>query len=302
MITFKTMEHLTFKEAHELFIRGFEGYFIPMKMSLDAFVARIGNEGLSLELSVVMFEGDSPIGFVLQGLRDVDGQKVAWNGGTGIIPEYRGKQYGTILMEKALDMLKKQNVSVATLEAISINEPAIKLYEKVGYEVIDTLHFWESEGVLSFDENIANEFNMNRIPALQAVNAGIFPTLVPWQVDPSITPKVGGEAVIAMKNNKILAACLVRTKQQFGLEAEGVTLFQAITNSDNEEGDRALHAVLQEGLYFQRSLKRTTYNLVDNEQKTLSFLQSKGFKNTDISQVFMINKMNQFYVKIRPLE
>ncbi|MFF2755498.1 GNAT family N-acetyltransferase [Psychrobacillus sp. NPDC058041] len=293
MITFKTMEHLTFKEAHELFIRGFEGYFIPMKMSLDVFVARIGNEGLSLELSIIMFDGETPIGFVLQGLKEVDGQKIAWNGGTGIIPEYRGKQYGTILMEKALDILKKQNVSVATLEAISINQPAIKLYEKVGYEVIETLHFWESEGTLPFDENIANEFIIKRIPALQAVNAGIFPTLVPWQVDPSITPKVGGEAVIAMKNNKILAACLVRTKQQFGLEAEGVTLFQAITYSENEECDRALHAVLQDGLHFQRSLKRTTYNLVDNEQKTLSFLQSKGFKNTDISQVFMINQMNK---------
>ncbi|WP_391116719.1 GNAT family N-acetyltransferase [Psychrobacillus sp. L3] len=293
MITFKTMEQLTFKEAHELFIRGFEGYFIPMKMSLDAFVARIGNEGISPELSIIMFDGETPIGFVLQGLREVDGQKIAWNGGTGIISAYRGKQYGTILMEKALNILKKHYVSVATLEAISINEPAIKLYEKVGYEVIDTLHFWESDGVLSFDENIAKEFMMKRIPALQAVNGGIFPTLVPWQVDPSITPKVGGEAVIAMKNNNILAACLVRTKQQFGLEAEGVTLFQAIINSENEEGERALHAVLQEGLYFQRPLKRTTYNLVDTNHKILSFLQNKGFKNTDISQVFMINKMNQ---------
>ena len=35
MITFKTMEYLTYKESHELFSNGFEGYFIPMKMSLD---------------------------------------------------------------------------------------------------------------------------------------------------------------------------------------------------------------------------------------------------------------------------
>ncbi|QFF99852.1 GNAT family N-acetyltransferase [Psychrobacillus glaciei] len=293
MITFKTMEELTFKEAHELFIRGFEGYFTPMNMSLDAFVARIGNEGLSLELSIIMFDGEIPIGFVLQGMKEVNGQKVAWNGGTGIIPEYRAKKHGTILMGKALDILKKHNVSVATLEAISINEPAIKLYEKLGYKVIDTLHFWESEGVLSFDENIAKEFMIQRIPALQAVNTDIFPNLVPWQVDPSVTPKVGGEAVIAMKNNKVLAACLVRTKQQFGFEADGVTLFQAITNSENEEGERALHAVLQDGLYFKHSLKRTTYNLVDTNYKILSFLQSQGFKNTDISQVFMVNKMNQ---------
>jgi len=290
MISFKTIEHLTFKEAHKLFTRGFEGYFVPMQMSLDAFVARLGNEGLSTELSVVMFDEDIPIGIVLQGIREVDGQKIAWNGGTGIIPEYRGKKLGTILMEKALELLKQQSVSVATLEALTVNHPAIKLYEKIGYEVIDTLHFWEADGVLPFDEDVASEFSLKRIPALQAANAGIFPTLVPWQVDPSVIPKVGGEAVIAMKNEEVLAACLVKTKQQYGSEVEGVTLFQAVLNKEDEEGERALHAVLQEGLYFQHSLKRTTYNLVDYKQKTLSFLQNQGFKKMELSQVFMVKK------------
>jgi len=82
MITFKTMEHLTFKEAHELFTNGFEGYFIPLK---------------------------------------------------------------TILIEKALDLLNQQKVNIAKLEALSINQPAIKLYEKVGYIVVDTLYFLDAE-------------------------------------------------------------------------------------------------------------------------------------------------------------
>ena len=110
---------------------------------------------------------------------------------------------------------------------MSINHPAIQLYEKVGYQVRETLHFLEAEGTLLFDEQIADEFEVIRIPAFQAANAGIFPTVVPWQVDPTITPKVGGEAIIAMRNDELLAACLVRVKQQFGSKAEGVTLFQA---------------------------------------------------------------------------
>ncbi|WP_144512399.1 N-acetyltransferase [Bacillus sp. FJAT-22090] len=291
MITFKTMEDLTYRQSHELFIQGFEGYYIPMTMELDAFIAKIGTENLSPGLSIIMFEDELPIGFVLQGIRDVNGQKMAWNGGTGIIPKYRGRKLGEILMEKALDVLKQQGVSIATLEALSMNHPAIKLYEKVGYKVMDTLHFWEADGVLPMDEEIANEFLIKRIPALQAAHAKIFPTMAPWQVDPTIIPKVGGEAIIAAKDGEVLAACLVRTRQQFGSEAEGVTLFQAIVNKDSEEGERALYAVLQEGLLFQKSLKRTTYNLMDHSQKTLSFLQSKGFRNTDISQVFMVNKL-----------
>lgn len=291
MITFKTMENLSFKQAHELFINGFEGYFIPMKMSLDAFVIRMGNEGLSPELSIVMYDADQPIGFVLQGIREVDGQKIAWNGGTGIIPSYRGKKHGTVLMEKALDLLKQQNVSVATLEALSVNKPAIKLYENVGYEVIDTLHFLESEGELPYKEDLVNEFTIKRIPALQAAHGHIFPTRVPWQVDPSITPKIGGEAVIATKNGEIYAACLIRKKQQYGSEPEGVTLFQTVMKKESEEGERALHLVLQEGLDFKQPLKRTTYNLMDMNHKTISFLQKNGFKNTEISQVFMVKNI-----------
>ena len=48
-----------------------------------------------------MFEKEIPIGFVLQGIREVDGQKIAWNGGTGIIPKYRGKKLGTCTDEKS---------------------------------------------------------------------------------------------------------------------------------------------------------------------------------------------------------
>ena len=283
------MEHLTFKEAHELFTSGFEGYFTPMKMSLDAFIARFGNDNLSVSISVVMFDDDRPIGFVLQGIREVNGEKIAWNGGTGIIPEYRGKKLGTILIENALDLLNQQKVNIATLEALSINQPAIKLYEKVGYKVIDTLHFLEAEGVLNYDEKIASEFELKRIPALQA--SSIFPTLVPWQVDPSITPKAGGEAIIAMKDNEGIAACLVRAKQQYGNESDGVTLFQAFTNNEHKDGIRALQAALQEGLHFNRPIKRTTYNLEDKMKNVLPFLKSNGFKNTDISQVFMTKQL-----------
>lgn len=291
MITFKTMEHLTFKEAHELFTSGFEGYFTPMKMSLDAFIARFGNDNLSVAMSVVMFDDDRPIGFVLQGIREINGEKIAWNGGTGIIPEYRGKKLGTILIENSLDLLNQQKVNIATLEALSINQPAIKLYEKVGYKVIDTLHFLEAEGVLSYDEKIASEFELKRIPALQAVNSSIFPTLVPWQVDPSNTPKAGGEAIIAMKDNEVLAACLVRAKQQYGNESDGATLFQAFTNNEHKDGIRGLQAALQEGLHFNRPIKRTTYNLEDKMKIVLPFLKNNGFKNTDISQVFMTKQL-----------
>jgi len=71
------------------------------------------------------------------------------------------------------------------------------------------------------------------------------------------------------------------------MKAEGVTLFQAFTNNEHTDGIRAIQAALQEGLQFNRSIKRNTYNLQDKMKNVLPFLKNNGFKNTDISQVFM---------------
>ena len=89
-----------------------------------------------------------PVGFVLQGIKEVDGQKISWNGGTGIIPEYRGKKLGLSLMKEAEKLIKAQNVSVATLEALSENKAAISLYEKCGYKVEDDLLFLSATEIL----------------------------------------------------------------------------------------------------------------------------------------------------------
>ncbi|MEK3977846.1 hypothetical protein MKY37_02000 [Psychrobacillus sp. FSL K6-2836] len=94
-----------------------------------------------------------------------------------------------------------------------------------------------------------------------------------------------------MKDNEVLAACLVKVKQQFGNESEGVTLFQAFTNNEHKNGIRALQAALQEGLHFNLSIKRTTYNLEDKMKNVLPLLKNNGFKSTDISQVFMTKQL-----------
>ena len=40
-------------------------------------------EGLSPRLSVVAFKNNEPVGIVKNGIREIDGKKVAWNCGTG---------------------------------------------------------------------------------------------------------------------------------------------------------------------------------------------------------------------------
>jgi len=288
MFHFKTLDEFSFKQASQLFNKGFDGYLIPMSPPLDTFVGRFGNEGLSSDCSVVLLEDEVPVGFVIQGIREVDGRKVSWNGGTGIIPSHRGKGLGRQLMEGAERVLRERGVQISTLEALAKNEPAIRLYQSVGYEIVDQLLFLEQEGVI--DETPVN-IESERFPAFQAIGASIFNSIVPWQIDPSITPKVGGEVVVAKRDQDIIAAVLFRKRQIYGKETEGITLFQTFAE-ESEEGMSALKALLEEALEFNQPIKRTTYNFQTGDGRAVEYLKQIGFKETNISQVFMVKELH----------
>ncbi|GKV54109.1 hypothetical protein NCCP2222_00560 [Sporosarcina sp. NCCP-2222] len=282
-ITYQLMTSLSFEEAHVLFNRGFEGYLMPMNLSLDTFIGRFGNEGLSPALSIVAFDGAKPIGFVLQGIREADGQKISWNGGTGIVPEYRGKKLGNGLMEAAESVLREHHVSTATLEALSENKAAIALYEKCGYQVVDDLLFLRGNGILDAQLPDLEGYELQRIPAVQSIGSNLFPSMVPWQTDSSNTPKAGGEVVLITTNGEVEAACLIRKKQVFGKDAEGITLFQVRENGN----DGALSKLLAHALEYDRPITRTTYNFLKGNGRVVSCLLALGFENTSVSQVFM---------------
>ncbi|MFJ5788823.1 GNAT family N-acetyltransferase [Lysinibacillus sp. NPDC093197] len=282
-ISYKLMSSLSFEEAHVLFNRGFEGYLVPMNLSFDTFLSRFANDGYSPALSIVAYDGKDPIGFVLQGIREVKGQKISWNGGTGIIPEYRGKKLGYSLMEEAEKILKEHKVSVATLEALSENKPAISLYEKCGYKVEDDLFFLRANKILNSNLPNLDGYEIIRMPATQTIGSDLFPTIVPWQTDASNTPKLGGEAVIISKNGEVQAACLIRKKCVFGNKTENITLFQVKENGNED----ALNKLLAYALEYDQAINRTTYNFLKGNGRVVSSLLESGFENTSISQVFM---------------
>jgi ribosomal protein S18 acetylase RimI-like enzyme len=53
-----------------------------------------------------------------------------------LLPSQRGKGLGLLLLEKADEWFLNRGVRKAQLTASTVNETAIKLYEKVGYETI----------------------------------------------------------------------------------------------------------------------------------------------------------------------
>ncbi|WHT49691.1 hypothetical protein QNH10_09475 [Sporosarcina thermotolerans] len=186
-------------------------------------------------------------------------------------------------MEEAEKRLNECDVSIATLEALSENKPAISLYEKCGYKIEDELLFLRSNGVVNSQLPSLDGYEMIRIPSAQAIGSDLFPGIVPWQTDVSGTPKIGGEAVLITKNGAVQAACLIRKKSVFGNEAEGITLFQVKENGNED----AFNKLLAHALEYDQPITRTTYNFLKGDGRVVSFLVSNGFENTPVSQVFM---------------
>jgi ribosomal protein S18 acetylase RimI-like enzyme len=62
----------------------------------------------------------SPLGFI-------------WS--VGIVPKYRRRGYGTIMMRKAIALLANKGAKSIGLSVGSANIPGVRLYEKVGFKI-----------------------------------------------------------------------------------------------------------------------------------------------------------------------
>lgn len=123
-------EELSYAELAALFTRGYEGYFVPIVLDEAA-----------LRTVVDLWDID------LARSRAVPGQGVAflaarggrgWIAGLGVVPEARRRGIGRALMEAVL----ADAPAVVTLEVIEQNEPAIRLYEELGFVRRRVLEVW----------------------------------------------------------------------------------------------------------------------------------------------------------------
>ncbi|ETI67714.1 GNAT family N-acetyltransferase [Neobacillus vireti] len=178
-IIFKKLSECKIEDAIIAWNRGFEGYFVQIEMTAETFFQRFINEGLSMNMSLVAFDGEEPVAIILNGVRTIDGKKTVWNGGTGVATSYRGKGVSKQLMEETLKLYAEEGIEVATLEAIKENERAIRLYQKYGYEIIDSVVFLS--GAIESQSVVVSTIKIKSIRPEQLPTISFYKENVPWQ-------------------------------------------------------------------------------------------------------------------------
>ena len=74
----------------------------------------------------------------IQGLCEKEGVGSIQN--IGVVPEYRGLGLGTVLLSKALQGFKKAGMRLASLEVTAENDGAVRLYQRFGFKIVNTVY------------------------------------------------------------------------------------------------------------------------------------------------------------------
>lgn len=128
-------------ELARLLTASFEGYVVPMNVDEATFRRMVELFDLNLDASRVAIGGGQPVGLVNVALRGT----AAWIGGMGVVAQRRCNGLGARLMHAAHEAAFARGACELWLEVITSNVPAIRLYEKLGYEHVRDLEFWTIE-------------------------------------------------------------------------------------------------------------------------------------------------------------
>ncbi|WET47487.1 GNAT family N-acetyltransferase [Chryseobacterium indologenes] len=136
---FKTLANVDVEELLAVFNHSFSDYVVPFHLTKEVLVSKIATEKLDMNVSAGAFEDGRLISFILQAEKVENGKKIIYNGGTGVVPERRGKGLVRKMYDFIIPILKERNADVLLLEVIEGNEAAIRAYENLGFTKVRRL-------------------------------------------------------------------------------------------------------------------------------------------------------------------
>jgi len=148
----RTLTGVNDLDVLEVFNHSFADYFITLQFTKDQFLTKVQADKVDYNLSVGAFVNDKLVGFILHGIDLIRNKKVAYNGGTGVVPSARGVGLTKQMYAFILPKLREADIDEIHLEVIQENEQAIKSYQKAGFSVTRKLICY-SGSVKPLEEN-----------------------------------------------------------------------------------------------------------------------------------------------------
>ena len=134
MIHYRLLSDHDFDSLYICFLAAFSDYEVDMQMSREQFRQRIVRDGVRMEMSAGAFDANQQmIAFCINGVGTWQGTATAYDAGTGVVREYRGRGVGKELFGFLTPRLKDKGIKQYLLEVLTTNTPAASLYRKLGF-------------------------------------------------------------------------------------------------------------------------------------------------------------------------
>ena len=118
------------------FKAAFMNYFVPFELSEAHFKRKFVDKlGINFGFSAGAFSGDQIAGFIFTSINKYEGLQTAYNGGTGVVPSFRGQGLTEQLYNYLIPKFKHEDIKQCILEVLTENKTAIRVYENIGFSI-----------------------------------------------------------------------------------------------------------------------------------------------------------------------
>lgn len=148
---FTTLEHTPIGDITACMNAAFAEYEISIQWTDESLQQKMRIEDIDLSLSVGAFDNGTLAGVILMGADD--NNRRVWDGGTGVIPAYRGQKLTEKMFACVLPMLRQAGAQLMLLEVLENNKGAYIVYERLGFRPTRLLHAYKGEITITANSN-----------------------------------------------------------------------------------------------------------------------------------------------------
>ena len=131
----QNLSNIAFDELLNCFFNAFENYYVKMPTDRDYYKERWKAAKVDFNFSYGMFDKGKLVGFIIHAIDKREETLMAFNTGTGVLPEYRGKRIIHSIYKYAIKDLEQNGIMKIKLEVITENTIAIRTYKAIGFEI-----------------------------------------------------------------------------------------------------------------------------------------------------------------------
>ena len=211
-----TLDKVAFSSLTSCFNLAFSDYFVKFNATEEYLQSRWNAAEVDYSLSAGVIDGDEIVGFIVNAVRKWNGLKTAFNCGTGVVPNFRGRGLTGKMYDFLSPKLERAQVKCLALEVIQQNLNAIHVYEKVGLKIRRKLNCFSGEIKVRSSFSELQELDFKK---LEKPHWSLFESFYEYQP--------------AWENNNLTLKRLLDTYQFYGVFTKNKMIAFVVVNPGN---------------------------------------------------------------------